>query len=359
MGVCLGPSKHYGAVPNPAELPDTPMIDLIADFDLSARNTLALRARSRFGATILAADDVPALLDLTAEQGLALRVLGGGSNVVLSEVFDGLTAIMAITGRRIIADDADATIVEAGAGESWTDFVAWTVGQGFGGLENLVSIPGTVGAAPVQNIGAYGAELADFFHELTAYDRLERRFVRLGRNESGFGYRDSTYKRQPDRYVITAVQLRLPKPWSPNLRFAGLAELADQPGLSPADVMNRVAAIRASKLPDWRVEPNAGSFFQNPVVPAALAAAIVADYPEAPNFAQSDGRRKLSAAWLIEKTGLKGFQLGPAGTSERHALVVVNRGGASAADISALADHIKAQVLARFGVPLHVEPVFL
>jgi UDP-N-acetylmuramate dehydrogenase len=335
------------------------MIDLIADFDLSARNTLALKARSRFGTEIVEAAQVPALLDLAAERDLPLRILGGGSNVVLSEAFDGITAVMSIAGRRVLSDVAEATVIEAGAGEGWSDLVAWTVGQGFGGLENLVSIPGTIGAAPVQNIGAYGAELADFFLSLTAYDRHERRVVEMDRDLSGFGYRDSAYKRQPDRYVITSVRLRLPKTWVPNLRFAGLSELADKADLAPIDVMNKVAAIRASKLPDWRVEPNAGSFFQNPVVTADQAAAIVADFPEAPNFAQPDGRRKLSAAWLIEKSGLKGFQLGHVGTSERHALVVVNRGGASASDIAGLADHIKAEVLERFGVALHVEPIFL
>lgn len=335
------------------------MIDLIADFDLSARNTLALRARSLFGAEIRQAEDIPALIDLGAARDLPLRILGGGSNVVLSEAFDGVTAVMAIGGRRVLSDDRDGTIIEAGAGEGWSDLVGWSVGQGLGGLENLVSIPGTVGAAPVQNIGAYGAELADFFHSLTAYDRTERRVVSMDRDACGFGYRDSTFKRQPDRYVITSVRLRLPKPWTPNLGFAGLADLGEQAGLAPADVMARVAAIRASKLPDWRLEPNAGSFFQNPVVPADQAAAIVAEFPEAPNFPQPDGRRKLSAAWLIEKSGLKGFRLGAAGTSERHALVVVNRGGASAADIAGLADHIKATVQGRFGVMLHVEPVFL
>ncbi len=335
------------------------MIDLEADFDLSAHNTLALKARSRFGAVLHRAEDVPDLLGQAAAVGLPVRILGGGSNVVLAETFEGITALMAITGRTIVSDDGTATIIEAGAGENWTDLVSWSVGQGFGGLENLISIPGTVGAAPVQNIGAYGAELADFFQSLVAYDRLEQVFRTFSLEECGFAYRDSIFKRQPDRYVIVSVRLSLPKPWAPNLGFAGLADLAQHGDLSPVLVMERVAAIRASKLPDWRLEPNAGSFFQNPVVAAEDAAAIIAGFPEAPNFPQADGRRKLSAAWLIEKSGLKGFTLGPAGTSERHALVVVNRGGATAADIAALAEHIKAGVRERFGVALHVEPIFL
>lgn len=353
-------AKHYCARTNPGPTCESlAMTDLIADFDLSAHNTLALRARARFGAWLRTADDVPAVIALAAEKGLPLRILGGGSNVVLPELFKGVIAVMAIAGRRIIADDDEATVLELGAGEVWTDLVEWSVGQGFGGLENLVSIPGTVGAAPVQNIGAYGAELADFLETVTAFDRQDRSVVSLDRADCAFGYRDSVFKRQPDRYVILSVRLRLPKPWRPNLGFAGLADLAAMDGLKPSDVMARVAAIRASKLPDWRREPNVGSFFQNPVVAADMADAIVARFPDAPNFPQPEGQRKLSAAWLIEKSGLKGFALGPAGTSERHALVVVNRGGASASDIAALAAHIQARVREQFGVALNPEPIFL
>jgi UDP-N-acetylmuramate dehydrogenase len=331
---------------------------LIPNFDLSARNTLALGARSRFGLIVTSSDMLPALFAHAADHGLPVRVLGGGSNVVLAEEFDGITALVALKGRRIVDDAGNSTIVEVAAGETWHDLVTWTVDQDLGGIENLALIPGTTGAAPVQNIGAYGAELADFFHSLDAYDRQTGSVVTFDRAACAFAYRDSLFKQQPDRYVVLSVRLALPKAWQANLRFAGLTDLADAPDLSPRMIMDRVIALRLSKLPDWRVNPNAGSFFQNPILSVASAASVLAEFPDAPNYPQADGRTKLSAGWLIEKSGLKGFRMGPVGMSERHALVVVNHGGASQSDVSALANHVKATVHARFGVSLHEEPIF-
>lgn len=337
----------------------TSYLNLTPDFDLSGRNTLALRSRSRWGAVLDAADQVPALFALAQERGLPLRILGGGSNVVLSAAFDGITAVVATTGRKVIASDENHVLVEAAAGETWHDFVVWTVEQGFGGIENLAGIPGTVGAAPVQNIGAYGAEVADVFESLMAFDTADKTLRTFTAGDCAFAYRDSVFKREAGRYVVLSLRLRLPRPWKPNLRFAGLAELTDHPELTPGMVMNRVLYLRGSKLPDWRVTPNAGSFFQNPIVTLEEAAPVVAAFPSAPNFAQADGRTKLSAGWLIEQSGLKGFRMGRAGISERHALVVINLGEANAADIAALAAHVKATVQARFGIALHEEPVFL
>lgn len=331
---------------------------LIPDFDLSARNTLALRARSRFGIEIDSAQTLAALLAQAAEQNLPVRILGGGSNVVLAEHFDGITAIVALKGRRVIEQTPDHILIEAAAGEVWHDLVAWSVEQGFGGIENLALIPGTAGAAPVQNIGAYGAELADCFHSLVAYDRQSGEMRIFDRAACAFAYRDSTFKQQPNRYVVLSIRLALPCHWQPNLRFAGLTDLADASDISPRMVMDRVIALRLSKLPDWRVTPNAGSFFQNPILPLAAAAPVLAEFPDAPNYPQPDGLTKLSAGWLIEKSGLKGFRMGPVGMSERHALVVVNRGGARQSDVAALAEHVKATVEARFGVSLHEEPIF-
>lgn len=332
---------------------------LIPDFDLSARNTLALRARSRFGLLIDNAALLPALFDHAARENLPIRILGGGSNVVLAEYFDGITAILSQSGHRVIEETAEHVLVEADAGEPWHNFVAWSVDQGFGGLENLALIPGTAGAAPVQNIGAYGAELADFFHSLTAYDRTTGDTLTFDRAACAFAYRDSRFKREPNRYVVLAIRLALPRRWQPNLRFAGLTDLSDASDLSPRLVMDRVIALRTSKLPDWRVHPNAGSFFQNPIVSLDAAAPVLAEFPQAPNYPQAEGLTKLSAGWLIEKSGLKGFRMGPVGMSERHALVVVNHGGATQADVAALAAHVKRTVHNRFGVNLHEEPIFL
>lgn len=331
---------------------------LIPDFDLSARNTLALRARSRFGIAVTDAAMLPALFLSAADMGLPVRVLGGGSNVVLAPDFKGITALMALKGKRIAGEDAEATIIEAAAGETWHDLVSWSVEQGLGGIENLALIPGTAGAAPVQNIGAYGAELADVFDGLVAYDRQTGEQRQFNRAECAFAYRDSVFKHEVERYIVLSIRLRLPKAWSPNLNFAGLSDLPDSGSVTPRAVMERVIALRTSKLPDWRVHPNAGSFFQNPIVTPEEAAAVLAEFPAAPHFPQSDGRLKLSAGWLIEKAGLKGFRMGPVGMSERHALVVVNHGGAEQGDVAALAAHVKETVRARFGVQLHEEPVF-
>ena len=329
---------------------------LIPDFDLSTQNTLALGARSRLGISISETGMVPEILSEAAARGLPVRILGGGSNVVLAPEFDGITAVMAIRGRRIVETSERGVLIEAAAGETWHELVAWTVGQGLGGIENLALIPGTVGAAPVQNIGAYGVEVADVLESLVAYDRVtgvERTFLR---EDCAFAYRDSLFKHEPDRYVVLSLRLLLPTPWVPNQNFAGLADIAGD--VTPHALMERVVALRNAKLPDWRVTPNAGSFFQNPIVSVAEAEKVLSEFPTAPAFPQADGRLKLSAGWLIEKSGLKGFRLGPVGMSERHALVLINHGGAVAGDVRALAEHVKKTVRERFGVRLHEEPVF-
>lgn len=331
---------------------------LIPDFDLSASNTLALRARSRFGLLLEDTSRLPELFDLGADRNLPIRILGGGSNVVLAPEFDGITALVAERGRRIVEETDSHTIIEAAAGETWHDLVGWAVAQGLGGLENLALIPGTAGAAPVQNIGAYGAELADLFASLDAFDRHTGQIVRFDLEDCAFAYRDSVFKHHPNRYIVTAIRLALPMAWQANLGFAGLSELAGGPDLSPRKVMDQVVALRTNKLPDWRVTPNAGSFFHNPIVTTEAAAHVLAEFPAAPNYPQADGRTKLSAGWLIEKSGLKGFRMGPVGVSERHALVLVNHGGGEQADIAALAGHIRETVRARFGITLTPEPIF-
>lgn len=332
-------------------------LTLIPDFDLSARNTLALGARSRLGVHITEPGMVPQVIADAAARHLPLRILGGGSNVVLAPVFEGITSLMAIMGRRVVETTEQGVLVEASAGETWHELVTWTVEQGFGGIENLALIPGTVGAAPVQNIGAYGVEVADLLQSLVAYDRQEGRERTFRKDECKFAYRDSLFKHEPDRYVVLSLRLLLPTPWVPNQNFAGLSDIAGD--VTPRAVMDRVVALRNSKLPDWRVTPNAGSFFQNPIVSPAEAQPVLDEFTGAPAFPQTDGRLKLSAGWLIEKSGLKGFRLGPVGMSERHALVLVNHGGAVQADVAALAEHVKRTVRERFGVQLHEEPVFL
>ena len=330
--------------------------------ELAACNTLALPARAALHATIGDAEQLAA-----PELRQTPRfILGGGSNLVLTGDFDGLVLQMAIPGRRLVSEDANAWYVEAGAGENWHDFVHWTLAQGWPGLENLSLIPGTVGAAPIQNIGAYGLEVAERFHSLTAWDFEKRGFSTVDRDSCRFAYRDSVFKREgwhlSGRMAITSVVFRLPKVWKPNLRYADVAqELAARniTAPTPREVAEAIIAIRRRKLPDPAEMPNAGSFFHNPVVDAARAAALATDYPDLPCYPQADGRVKLAAGWLIEKAGWKGKSLGPVGMYERQALVLVNHGGATGADVRRTMAAVQAAVHARFAVDLTPEPVFL
>nr|WP_272211196.1 FAD-binding protein [Marinicella sp. W31]MDC2877083.1 FAD-binding protein [Marinicella sp. W31] len=232
---------------------------LTPDFDLTRENTLGLKSTARLVARIEDASVISALLDASERHGLPLRILGGGSNVVLRESVEAVVGLMRIAGRRLVEQTATHNIVEAGAGENWHDFVAWTLRSGFPGLENLAGIPGTVGAAPVQNIGAYGVQLSDYFLSLTAFDTRERKLCEFDRDSCGFGYRNSRFKSDPERYVILSVTLELPKCWKPDCGYAGLGRLGAD---TTADkVMAHVLALRGAKLPDWRRLGNAGSFF--------------------------------------------------------------------------------------------------
>ncbi|GAA5234983.1 UDP-N-acetylmuramate dehydrogenase [Verticiella sediminum] len=323
--------------------------------DLSRLNTLALQAHAR---TVVALDRLDAVERLFA-QAPAAFVLGGGSNVVLPRVFPGTVALIRLAGIRRLPDDAGDVIIEAAAGESWHGFVAHCVAQGWGGLENLALIPGTVGAAPVQNIGAYGVEVCERLESVTAYDRHAREWVRFTSDASAFAYRDSRFKREPGRWLITAVRFRLPSAWTPRLSYPDLRERPEwrDGAPTPQAVFDAVCAIRRAKLPDPAQLPNAGSFFKNPIVPAALAERLRAQAARMPAWPLADGRVKLAAGWLIEQAGWKGRRLGRVGMHERHALVLVNYGGAERRDVQALADAVVADVAARFGVMLEAEPV--
>jgi UDP-N-acetylmuramate dehydrogenase len=330
---------------------------LSPNYDLTGHNTLGLKASSRYARRI---EDEAELDDLFAQAtrtGMPVRLLGGGSNVILGEHFEGITAIMATRGRMLIEGEDGAALLEAQAGENWHELVAWTVGQGLWGLENLALIPGTVGAAPIQNIGAYGVELCDRFHSLDAYDRTTGSVVTLDGATCRFAYRHSLFKEQPGRYVVTKVRLALTRNGQPELGYRELSGLG--PVDNPATVMDAVVRLRTSKLPDWRVLGNAGSFFHNPVVPEAVGRAFAIANPAAPAYPQADGSIKLSAGWLIEQAGLKGYRSGPVGVSDRHALVLVNHGGATRTELMALADHVVATVQQRFAITLRREPELL
>ena len=346
----------------PANLPDF----VERDANLSKRNTLALAAHAALYARITSPDQLTQLVSEHLPDDLKRFVLGGGSNLVLSGDLDGLVLHISIPGRALVAEDTDAWYVRAGAGESWDDFVLWTLAQGWPGLENLSLIPGTVGAAPIQNIGAYGLEVAERFHALSAFDMFTGEAVHLDRAACRFGYRDSVFKQEgwhlDGRFVITDVTFRLPKRWQPLSAYADIAaELAAQKIATPSalQIADAVIAVRQRKLPDPAQIPNTGSFFHNPVVDATTAKRLRATHPSLPHYPQADGRIKLAAGWLIEQAGWKGRDLGPVGMYEKQALVLVNRGGATGADVIALMRAIQEDVRTRFGIELSPEPVFL
>ena len=332
------------------------------DVDLSALNTFGLRARAARLVRLRSAEQLAAVIAEPAWASAPRLVLGGGSNVVLCGDFSGTVLKVEIRGRRLVREEAAAWIVEAAGGESWHDFVRWTLAQGWPGLENLSLIPGTVGAAPIQNIGAYGLELAERFESLDAFDLHSGARQTFDVQGCAFGYRDSVFKRNPGRWLVTAVRFRLPRPWQARLAYAELVHEVQAAGVSSPtalDISDAVCAIRRRKLPDPAEIGNVGSFFKNPVVDAAHGARLLAGHPAMPHYPQADGRVKLAAGWLIEQAGWKGRDLGAVGSFERQALVLVNRGGATGTDLMRLAQAIMADVEAGFGVRLEPEPVFV
>lgn len=337
--------------------------DIAYHFPLQAYNTFGIAAHARACVEVTSVRVLAAVLADPMLANLPRLVIGGGSNILLTGDVQALVLHMAMRGREIIGSDEHCTYVKAAAGENWHEFVLYTLAQGLGGLENLSLIPGTVGAAPIQNIGAYGAETRDVFHELTVYDSHSGLLRTMDAAACRFGYRDSVFKQRDGAgLIIVDVTFALPRAWTPNLRYAELAQAVAETGFTAptaSQISDTVVAIRRRKLPDPAVIGNAGSFFKNPVVPAAQCAALLARHPALVHHAQADGTEKLAAGWLIDQCGWKGRSLGKAGVYPMQALVLVNNGGATGAEVVALARAIQADVLARFGVVLETEPVFI
>ena len=332
----------------------------LSNLSLESRNTFGLPAIAELAYEITSPDQLPGLMANLLNEGGAWRVLGGGSNVVLPNMLSGTTLLMNISGREIIDSNDHFTAVAVGAGENWHDFVAWTLEQNLPGLENLALIPGTVGAAPIQNIGAYGAEVAHFIDCIEAFDSKEQAFVTLRKADCHFAYRDSYFKKNPERYIVTKVVFSLPKAWVPRLTYADLTkQFADNVTASALEIFNAVCKIRQSKLPDPKVIGNAGSFFQNPIVGAIQYETLLAQHQNLVSYPDAAGTRKLAAGWLIDQCGFKGYRSGPAGVYEKQALVLVNHGGATANDILGLASTIQKKVKERFGIDLQIEPNIL
>ena len=328
---------------------------------LKPHNTFGLPAVARTLVRVKSDADVRQVVD-HPELGRAPKfVLGGGSNIILTRDMPQLVLKVEVRGMRLVAEHANAWIVEAGAGENWHDFVAWTLAQGWPGLENLALIPGTVGAAPVQNIGAYGVELQGRFESLDAVDLVTGRSVTLRESICAFGYRDSVFKHSlAGRSVITRVRFRLPRPWQPVIGYLDLERKIAETGIaapSAQQVFGWSCAIRRAKLPDPALVGNAGSFFKNPVVTPEQCRDIIGRDPEIVHYPMPDGSVKLAAGWMIDACGWKGKSVGQAGVYEKQALVLVNRGGAIGSEVMTLARAIQESVYGRFGIRLEPEPV--
>lgn len=329
-------------------------------YPLSARNTFHIEARARFYAEPASEAELKALLNSVTARNLPLMVLGGGSNIVFAGDYGGLVLHPALRGIRCTSADADHYEIEAGGGEPWHGFVMHCLTQQWFGLENLSLIPGTVGAAPIQNIGAYGVEITDYLQSLTAMDIATGTLREFSHAECRFGYRESVFKQAlKGRYIITRVRFRLRRRPAVKTAYGDIQRELAERGISgeptPRQLSDAIIAIRQRKLPDPAVVGNAGSFFKNPVVSIEQAERLRQAYPELVAYAQADGV-KLAAGWLIEQAGWKGRRIGAVGAYERQALVLVNHGGATGADVMRVAAAIQAAVRERFGVELEIEP---
>lgn len=324
---------------------------------LRAFNSFGTQARAGLVLAIETEEDLLALPGFDFERDL---LLGGGSNVLILDDVPGTVYLNRISGIEILEDDGETALVEAGAGENWHELVLWSLDRGLCGLENLSLIPGLAGAAPIQNIGAYGVELSSVLVSVTAWDWRSGAWASLPAADCAFGYRDSRFKSiEPGRYLITSIRLRLWRSFRARLDYPGLAGELERAGVTrptARDVSEAVVRLRRNKLPDPAVCGNAGSFFKNPVLPPAEAEALLERFPGLPAWPAERGQRKLSAAWMIEHCGFKGCREGDAGVSERHALVLVNHGSASGREIEALARRIRSVVEDSFGVRLEYEP---
>ena len=330
--------------------------------DLTTQNTLGVACQAQNLVTLNSLAQLPGVTQLAAKYQ-SVFVLGGGSNLVLPPLWSALVLKVEFKGVVLVGELPDGRLIDVAAGESWHGWVCDATQRGWSGLENLASIPGTVGAAPVQNIGAYGVELQDRIESVTAWNIPQGSFKMFSREECAFAYRDSIFKRSaPGTWIIVSVRFRLPNVWTPVLGYPDLQKhfrigAPDAQVPSSQQVFDAVCAIRRAKLPDPAELGNVGSFFKNPVVSAERHAQLLQVHPDVVSYAQPDGKYKLAAGWLIDRCGWKGRRVGAVGMHARQALVLVNYGGAQADEVLALAHAVRASVQNRFGVELEMEPV--
>ncbi len=326
---------------------------------LTSMNTLRLAAKARFFAEVTQEQALVTALDWADGKGLETLILGCGSNIVLAGDFDGLVVRLAIPGRLWEDVSEESATLVLGAGEHWHDVVLYAATSGYRGIENLALIPGTCGAAPVQNIGAYGVELKDTLVSVKAWDCEHRKMVTLDNVACQFAYRHSVFKRQPQRYVIVQIKLRLSRTLPLSLGYGDLehyfSNVRDKAAMTALDVAEGVMAVRRRKLPDPEQIPNAGSFFKNPMVSLAAWEQLKAEFPDIASY-PGEGTVKLAAGWLIDQCGWKGYRNDKVGVHNHQALVLINHSNGTGKDILALAERIRADVADVYGVELDIEP---
>ncbi len=324
-------------------------------FSLKNYNSFGIEVETEFFAAI--SNEAELIEVLKSNGNKPFRVLGGGSNVLLTEDYKGLTLVMQNKGISILEETASHVLIEVQAGENWHELVLWALENDFGGIENLALIPGSVGAAPIQNIGAYGVELSSVFHRCKALDLESLSFNEFDKAACEFGYRSSVFKTHlKGKVIITRVQFKLSKKThQTHTQYGALQASLQGKEMSIQNIAASVIAIRKSKLPDPAQIGNSGSFFKNPVIPVNQFKQLQENYPEIPHYPDTAEKIKIPAGWLIEKLGYKGKRFGDAGVHEKQALVLVNYGNAKGVELLNLAQQIQEQVLQNFGVQLEVE----
>lgn len=326
---------------------------------LKAFNTFGIDVNAALFASWNTLDDITAYTQSDELKSEHLLIVGGGSNMLLTQDFDGLVVKNNILGRKIIQETDTEVLVEIGGGETWHEIVLWTIEQGWNGMENMSLIPGSMGAAPIQNIGAYGVELKDVFSSLRAMDLDTGKIKEFDIEACQFGYRNSVFKNElKDKFVIVSVTLKLKKYADFRTDYGAIStelEAAGVTKLSAKAISNAVIKIRQSKLPDPKELGNSGSFFKNPIILESYYDEVKVDYPGLPAYPASQGFVKVPAGWLIDQAGWKGKQVGNCGVHKKQALVLVNYGGATGSEIFALSESIITDVIQKFGIELERE----
>ncbi len=335
-------------------------MEIIDNYDLTKLNTLGLKSQTRYYVALTSVDDLSTISAFIKQHNLSFIVLGQGSNLILPEYYNGIVIHNLLHGISKIQENDSNIFVKSMAGELWDDLVMHTVSNNWYGLENLSLIPGTVGASPMQNIGAYGVEVKNFIKDVTIYDIKNNIFKNIPNQDCNFAYRNSIFKTKPD-WIIIDVTFELYAQPKLNINYTDLQSLKDNPHLTAQDVRQHVINVRSNKLPDPKILGNVGSFFHNPIIAKNKADELKMNYPNLPVYpiANNDSSVKISAGWLIDNLKLKGYRQNNVGIYEKQALVLVNFGNSTQDEILNLAHNIQEKVYNYYGVTLNIEPIVI